>query len=164
MDASTKRADVVLTHRWATQADVRDQLVAHQSWNPYDIVHKTGLTESVLFLSRDMGLDDVLVDFCEKIAERALGLFHLDGSKAFEDARLGAWSAFEHAKGLNRRRSAVNAVLDLRRAKADAVCATVKAKLGDLVNTFHLHDDVMKEEDTALAGILHDLLKAKGLL
>jgi len=113
--------------------------------------------------SREMGLDDVPADFCEKIAERALGLFHLDGSKAFEEARLGAWRAFEHAKGLNRRKIAVDAVIDLRNAKADAVRAAAKAQLGALVNTGYLYDSALKEEDTAPADILYNTLKAKGL-
>jgi hypothetical protein len=164
MDAYTNPADVVLTHRWTTKADVRKQIIAHQSWNPYDIVNKTGLSQTVLFLSRDMGLDDLLADFCEKVAERALALSNLDGSEVFDEARESATQAYEHAKGSNRRKCAVNAVIDLRHAKATAVCAAAKDKLGDLVNASQLYDSVTAEEDLALANILYDVLKAKGLL
>ena len=79
MDANTDPRDVLPVNRWTTKQEVRKQMWERQSWSTrYDLVTPTEdkLDQSLLFLTRDMGLDDALEPFRIFVSERALSLFN----------------------------------------------------------------------------------------
>jgi len=167
MDANTDPRDVFQVTVWATKPEVRKQLIARHSWTPYNLLKKPGLNEALIFLTRDMGLDEELDAFRKQVSDRALELFNRVTwlGADYQEASAKARAAYEAANGFNgSRKSIVTAVCDLREAKAEAVCVAAKASAGGLVNTGSLYHDVQKDEDRTLADILHDVLKAKSLI
>lgn len=167
MDANTDPRDVFQMTVSATKSEVRKQLIAYHSWNPSDLLKKPGLNEALIFLTRDMGLDEELDAFRKQVSDRALDLFNRVTwlGADYQEASAKARAAYEAANGFNgRRKSIVMAVCDLREAKAKAVCASACAAVGRLVITGVLYDSVVKNEELALANVLYDVLKAKSLI
>lgn len=146
--------------RWMSPSDVRAEIVGHQSWTPETVVNEIGLSQSLLFLERDMGLLDILGDYLNKVSERAEALFKFDGEIA-EEAR----KAHDKANGTNGHfQSAVCSTIALAHAKGLVLDKVATEAVGPTLNDAFLYDHGKKDEELALANILFDVLRAKGLV
>ena len=170
MDANTDPRDVLPVNRWTTKQEVRKQMWERQSWSTrYDLVTPTEdkLDQSLLFLTRDMGLDDALEPFRIFVSERALSLFNQVTwmGKEYVEASNEAKQAYEEANGLNGRyKSIVGAVLQLRFAAATAAKVAVKKALGEGGQRYDNFHDVKRQEGLILAEKLINVLQSEGLL
>jgi hypothetical protein len=170
MDANTNPRDVLPVNRWTTKQEVRKQMWEQQSWSTrYDLVTPTEdkLDQSLLFLTRDMGLDDALEPFRIFVSERALALFNQVTwmGKEYVEASNEARIAYEAANGLNGRyQGIVCAVIHLRSATAIAANVAVKKALGECGQTYDIYSDVRSQEGLVLAEKLINVLRSEGLL
>lgn len=173
MDANTDPRDVLQVTCWTTKQEISKKLREHQSWNPYDIISSgdDGLMSTLIFLTRDMGLEAHLEPFRVFVSERALLLFNraIRLGRPYQGVSKSAYTAYEEANGLNgRNQSVVGATLALRRAMMVSVEIAVEQAVGELYEGFRCaytpSEGALRQENFILAQQLVGVLESKGLL
>jgi hypothetical protein len=164
MNAISPLKDAILVTQLTTKTEIKAQLWDQYNWNSCDIVKEPGLVPAVLFLTRDVGIEDNLEPFRAYLAERALEVFnrlaHL-GDK-YTEAATCARKAYQSANDLNGAWvRLVGVISDLRRAVGLASCIAVEDVLG---NSALDTSDVEAREDLVLAERLIDTLRSNDLL
>ena len=156
-------ADVILINQWSTRPQIAAIVRAEHSWNPHDVIVRPGLMNALIFLCRDVGVEEHLAPFRDHVVRRANALAHeLKGKGSrYAEALSSAMRAVETSRNfapgcLN----LVSTVMCFREALVGAGRQAIQDTFGEIVRWPFLDSELLKLEDLDLAEVLHETLKA----
>lgn len=163
MIGNASYADVILINQWSTRPQIAAIVRAEHSWNPHDVIVRPGLMNALIFLCRDVGVEEHLAPFRDHVVRRANALAHDLKGKGPRYAE--ALASANCALKVSRRTvpghlTLVSTVLSFREALVAAGVQGVKDALGESAHWPCLDVTLEKLEDLQLARVLHETLQA----